>query len=280
MKFSQRIGQTPVRNLIQFEEIDSFLQIKIWNCFLTYFYLNLDDHHQYSTPSYRAIFCKVIWEHFFNEKVDEIAIDGNGYIMTARVLNYIKTWFFEAEWYEIYDFVEFISYSEKGNDLTVFTDNCNKCLESEMSAYRIINSVVTPIISEVEISSIEEAINNSPLSGVETHLTAALKYLADRVNPDYRNSVKESISAVEAMCGYITGEEKGTLGKTIGKVEKKLKLHQAYKEAFDKLYGFTSDSGGIRHSILEDDIPVTLDDAKFMLIACSAFINFLKTKQV
>lgn len=48
--------------------------------------------------------------------------------------------------------------------------------------------------------------------------------------------------------------------------------------AFAALYGYTSDSGGIRHSLLEDDISVSFEDAKFMLVSCSAFINYLKIK--
>jgi len=50
------------------------------------------------------------------------------------------------------------------------------------------------------------------------------------------------------------------------------------KRAFTALYGYTSDSGGIRHSLLEEDIAVTMEDAKFMLVTCSAFINYLKSK--
>ena len=50
------------------------------------------------------------------------------------------------------------------------------------------------------------------------------------------------------------------------------------KNAFSALYGYASDSGGIRHKLLEDDINVKMEDAKFMLITCSAFINYLKAK--
>ena len=46
------------------------------------------------------------------------------------------------------------------------------------------------------------------------------------------------------------------------------------KEGFVKLYGYTSDEHGIRHSML--DIPdIGFAEAKFMLVACSAFANFL-----
>ena len=47
---------------------------------------------------------------------------------------------------------------------------------------------------------------------------------------------------------------------------------------FVQLYGYTSDEDGIRHAILNDDAVVGLDEAKFFLVACSAFVNFLIAK--
>ena len=43
------------------------------------------------------------------------------------------------------------------------------------------------------------------------------------------------------------------------------------------IYGYTSDEDGIRHSMLE--LPkINFEDAKYMLVSCSAFINYLKSK--
>jgi len=47
--------------------------------------------------------------------------------------------------------------------------------------------------------------------------------------------------------------------------------------AFDKLYGYTSDADGIRHALLEE-VTLDFDDAKFMLVACSAFVNYIRAK--
>ena len=60
-------------------------------------------------------------------------------------------------------------------------------------------------------------------------------------------------------------------------VDKKYPLHGALKEAFKKLYGYTSDAGGIRHGSL-DLANVDYDLAKYMLVSCSAFINYLISK--
>jgi hypothetical protein len=44
-----------------------------------------------------------------------------------------------------------------------------------------------------------------------------------------------------------------------------------------KLYGYTSDDSGIRHAIL-DQPTVGFDEAKFMIVSCSAFVNYLIAK--
>jgi len=95
--------------------------------------------------------------------------------------------------------------------------------------------------------------------------------LSDRNKPDYRNSIKESISAVEYIVGKITG--KHTLGnglKKLGKV-----IPKTLKVAFEKLYAYTNDVGGIRHALNDAKENVTFKEAKFMLVVCSAFINYL-----
>ncbi len=48
-------------------------------------------------------------------------------------------------------------------------------------------------------------------------------------------------------------------------------------EAFQKLYNFTNDAAGIRHA-MKDASTVDQEDAMFMLVSCSAFINYLVVK--
>ena len=48
-------------------------------------------------------------------------------------------------------------------------------------------------------------------------------------------------------------------------------------EAFKDLYGYASDENGIRHGGI-DFKNVPPEDAKFMLVSCSAFVNYLIEK--
>ena len=54
-------------------------------------------------------------------------------------------------------------------------------------------------------------------------------------------------------------------------------MHEAFRKSVLQLYGYTSDEDGIRHCLM-DESKVDFADAKYMLVACSAFYNFLVDK--
>ena len=103
--------------------------------------------------------------------------------------------------------------------------------------------------------------------------------MSDRTNPNYSKSMHDSISAVEGLAKILLEDDSITLGKAIPKLRTKYSLHPVLMESLNKLYGYTSDEDGIRHG---SPNPSTMSyiDAKFMLVACTNFINYLieKTK--
>jgi hypothetical protein len=105
--------------------------------------------------------------------------------------------------------------------------------------------------------------------------------LSDREKPDFRNSIKGAISAVEGQCKVIAGENSITLTTVLDKIEKDKRVsnHPHLKEAFKKIYSWANDCEGIRHSLKEEPT-VNKEDVQFMLIACSAFINYLQVKKM
>lgn len=54
-----------------------------------------------------------------------------------------------------------------------------------------------------------------------------------------------------------------------------MEIHGALKEAFKKLYGYAGDGKGIRHAGDLGGPESTFAEAQFMLVSCSAFINYL-----
>jgi hypothetical protein len=175
----------------------------------------------------------------------------------------------------VYDFVEFIANNFPYSGREEFIEACNATLEKEVSAYRFVNGLISRITDEIEVAVIDSALERAR-GPVRTHLRRALELLSDRESPDYRNSIKESISAVESLVATVVGE-KGTLGQLIKKLEDGIGLHPALRTAFGNLYGYTSDEDGIRHAILESKA-LAFEDAKFFLVVCSAFVNFVESK--
>jgi hypothetical protein len=57
----------------------------------------------------------------------------------------------------------------------------------------------------------------------------------------------------------------------------KTQLHPKLREALKALYAYTSDDCGIRHALKDDGQP-DAEDATFMLVTCSAFVNYLAEK--
>lgn len=280
MRFSQRIGKRPVKTVLQVESIDDDLRNRLWNTVLEDFFNKLNNYASNYKESQKGNICKLIWKEFYKFPIDEIPSYSNSdKVCVSGFIDYIRKWFYKAEWVDIYDFIEFVAILDSRVINVGFTKKCNLALEKEVSGYRIVNEKVVQITSEEEAQAIEEATTNTDQwKSVNTHLKTALDELADRKTPNYRNSIKESISAVEAFCKIVTKDDKATLGKALTEIEKQHQIHGALKTAFSAIYGYTSDSGGIRHALLESDVKIEFEDAKFMLVACSAFINYLKTK--
>ncbi len=275
MRFSQRQGILPVDKAIQRESIDDELRNSLWSL-LQIFYWNIydkDRHSMYGRADYidgsnMQPLIKKLWLHYFKQPIDTI----HKYFWDC--VDYLRDYFFSADWYEVYDFVEFVAIEGPNRVRDKFIETCNTYLERENSAYRFVNGQLSEITSQEEIQSIEEAISNSgAFPGVRTHLESALRLMSDRENPDFRNSIKESISAVESLCKHLVGDESATLGAALKRLEAERDLHPALKASFSSLYGYTSDAEGIRHALMEES-SLTKSDARFMLVSCTAFINY------
>ena len=180
---------------------------------------------------------------------------------------------------EVFDFLELLGklrYDDiEQKNRNSYYESINMLFEMECVGYRFVDGRIVPITDENEIKSIEDACNNK-FDGVRVQIKKAVGFIADREHKDYKNCIKESILAVESICSIIVGNEKATLGQAIKRLEDNgLVIHSALKSAFSNLYGYTNDEGGIRHSEGMFESDVTFEEAKFMLVSCSAFVNYL-----
>jgi len=273
--FSQKYGHKPVKSTIQVDSMDEDLRNSLWNAVDIFYLAKLEPHLSLKADDneFMELFCIFLWRDYFKVPIDTIP----GYCHEA--IAKMRSYFFSCEWHEVYSFIQFVATMFPNTETNEeFKEFCNRMLKRELSGYRFIGDAIAPITSKQEIAEIEEALQSkTPLEPVIIHLQSALELFSDRKSPDYRNSIKESISAVEAICNLIAGKDKATLGEALEIITDKVEMHPALQKSFSNLYGYTSDADGIRHSLL-DEPNLDFEDAKFMLVSCSAFINYLKVK--
>ena len=275
-KFSEQYGFKKVIDSFQIESINEELKNRLWNT-IKIFYIDpigteagIDERFKITDEKAFA-FIKNIYDGFFKTheepKVTKKALKEN-----------LKQKYFQLEWFEIYDFNEFVSsifYDENINKK--FRLQVNIVLENESSGYRFIDDYITPIIENVEIKEIEEALECS-YTGVKRHLTTSLELLSDRESPDYVNSIKESISAVESILNILSETTNVALNRSMNNLP--FEMDKNFKAGMVKLYSWTSSADGIRHGITGEEIQSAFEEAKYMLVSCSAFINYLIGKQI
>jgi len=273
MDFSQRMGLAPASKVAQSESIDTDLKNGLWNVLTINLFSKFEPYSRYDSNAIHKSNLESLIEHLYADFF-KIPTDSIPYYW-SDFRKYLREVFFELPWHRIYSLLEFFVEALNDGPSRILTEEFNRILERENSAYRFIGGKVTPITSNEEIEEIEKALAASDgYAAARTHLQTSLGLLTDRTNPDYRNSIKESISAVESLAKKLVDDEKATLGAALKILEDKHNLHASMKSAFMKLYGYTSDAGGIRHALIDGSTAPTKADARFMLICCSAFINF------
>ncbi len=280
--FSESIGKSKCMMKMQYDDFDERTRTQISNKLFGILETFLDNSAScgyniqiYSSGDAGHNFCNAIFSDIFNKSV--VLEEGNifnwrkAYILIQEVIMY-------AESNEVLDILWYINDWINKNycfNKKLFSELFNHLFEAEYVGYRFVNGKIVAITDRCEIDEIEQACCN-PYSGCRAHIEKAVGFLADREHKDYKNCIKESISAVESVCKIIVGDEKATLGEAIKKLkEKGIKFHQALEKSFSMLFGYTSDEGGIRHAEGLFVSEVSFEEAKFMLISCSAFVNYL-----
>lgn len=264
--FSQRQGYSKPREVIQIDSIDEPTKNRLWNEY-NRCYLNTERGHGIPYP-YEIDLAHLVWDKFYKFQIDEFPPIWSLYIQQ------IKTYFIKQPWHKTFDLMEFsLAFSQSDSANKCYSNDCNQIFQEEMVGYRFVDKFIVPITSNEEISAIEESLD-VPLDQVHQHLATALAMLANRSSPDYRNSIKESISAVEAICRILTKSKAATLGDALDILKKRGNLNSLLKTSFEKLYVYTNGPAGIRHALMEDDA-TSQNEAKFMLVACSAFVNYI-----
>ena len=266
--FSERKGIKNFSEMVQINNLSVRSRNLIYTCICKYIQMIEEDVDSSELIEY-------IYIQLMSLTKDDIPYNYYTYRYDIdEIFKFIKKVILQLDYSDIFDFIDGLIIYFKNNICYInkeFTAEINQLFINENINYRILNNMVTDIIQEKEIESIEETLNN-PYKEVSRHYSKAIEQLYSL--RDFDNSIKESISSVEAMCQILTQNNKATLGDALKSL--KNRIHPAMESAFQKLYGYTSDANGIRHSNGLGEGNSTFEEAKYMLISCSAFVNYLK----
>lgn len=273
--FAERMGRRAVRSLVQSDDLDLDTRTEVWNVVVV-LRQSLEGLNAgaYVHDNTGANVLSAVWAWEFRKARDEMRSSG-------EVWQRIKDCVLGGEWFDALDLVEALmryldrfSTTRSDGMASTFCSAFNSVFERYLVGYRFIGLELTPVDSDTEADAVREGLAATRgFDGARHALERAVALLADRQNPDYANSMKESISAVESVVKKITGS--GDLGAGLRKLEDAgLTIHPALKAAWLKMYGYTSDEDGVRHGGI-DAASVDQALAKYLLIVCSAFVSYL-----
>jgi hypothetical protein len=273
MKFSQRIGKNPIKTDLQINSMDENLRVGLWNVFRGFFLEQTKTEHVEKSPL--APFFNALQNNFLKDALDNISND------IQKTSRSIMRWFFACNWYEVYDFIEFVSqFKDIPLDIEMFKKECNRVLEKECSGYRFLGNHIVPISDDVEIKEIEDVIRRSQKANINEIITlikSALQRLSKRRGPDNRGSIRDSINAVKVLCRHVCGDKEVTISQALARIENKVILHAALKRGINALYGHMETIESLEDAkFLEPK--ADLEDAKCMLVFSCTFINYIIRK--
>jgi AbiJ-like protein len=187
----------------------------------------------------------------------------------SKVFSHIESTLLRGEWNLVYDLLEYIATTDP---LSIARDRFNVIFEEEESAYRFIGPRIVPVTSQMDIENAELALQH-PVQAAREHIAKSLAQLAVRPTPNYGKVVAEAIQSVEAVARHLTGNDSVTLGDALKTLKRTGQHSQTLLTAYEKIYGWSSNEGGVRHSFKGEEVDLGL--ARYMLFSCSAFIGYL-----
>lgn len=159
----------------------------------------------------------------------------------------------------------------------------DKILEEYRAPCRFVSGTLTPITSEVEISSIMNAMNTKYEASSKS-IVQASKHL---MKGNYKDCIAQATSALESLLkDFMIKENKEYDNDTLGKLIKSYfnfpsnkVLDENFREALQQLWKFASNNARHGKASPDDQIilkkELTEHDSRFYLITCSSIINFI-----
>ena len=277
LKFSQRYGYEDLPEPMRLEQISDGLRREIWDAVRE---LLLG----YRVSGFEGYYFHVDGERLFERVLgsftrlpqENVETDYRSVMDTCRKIA------LKISFNKVLDFLEILIDEQKGSH--VFVHKMKHLFEKHGAAYTLDMSPnhcrFLPCATKEQGDATQHALKTlreGGMKGAATHLRKA----ADHINAGrFADSIRDSMHAVESAARVLSPKDSKTLKPALDSLEKAGVLkHPALKEAFSKLYGYTSNQEGIRHALLESGAAdVDLQEAIFMFGACASFAAYLTGK--
>ncbi len=267
LTFAQREGMAPLPEPLQVGALTKKFRNRIWHV--------IDSIQGTKDKASLELFLYLYQRDVLDKPHDEIVVPN-----IKIIKNWLRNLIINSEGYTVLTVIEFMLRSSS-MPITV-SNNISDCFDD--TPYFVDNSsepicIIFATSEEMKgnVKRSLDNINQSELIGSKLHLNNAAQELN---NKNFPASIRESIHAVEAAARKIDPKASKNLGAALDSLEKKGMLkHPALKEGFKKLYGYTNDEEGIRHSLGDQKVAnVGFDEAIFMYGACVSFVDYLVSK--
>ena len=284
--FSQRHDYEPLPEPMQTESLSEDLRREIWNTVRSDVLLKITTDSGFYREKSRRFIERVLGEFF---KIPEDQINSSSPNQVFRIFKQCIT---GEIFHKVLTLLEIIMHDEYLGIITSdeysfdddkFASQISIIFNKHNAPYWLDRSEkpfqFVPRGSVEQTEAVQKALetlrHDTPPAA--KHLRQAAEHIRSR---KYADAIRESIHAVESVARSISPDANNTLGPALNSLEKAgLLRHPALKEAFSKLYGYTNDEPGIRHSMIDNDTPdVGVDEAVFMFGACASFAAYLSNK--
>ena len=269
--FSQREGIKPLPEPFRLNNIPDLVRAELVDLIIEDFRARkrLSDISGQLDENYSRVFAEL--NHVsYHRSYDRSAVHKD------QILRIIET----GQYNEVLDLLEV--YQRFLPDQSV---QINRIFNKHKAAYTLITSDSwhrfvprTCIEDSVALQQNIDDLSGDKFKPVRDHLHKAITTMnmLDEDAKNFGSAINHCIGAVETACKVATGNPKADVKTTIEQMPvTSMTEHTAFRKAVVKLYGFTSDAGGLRHG---GEGEYDLADTLFMLSICAAICSYIIQK--
>ena len=280
LSFSQRHGLEPLPAPMRLEHLSNDLRRELRDATLTL--INGFERIEYSDDIF-SLPAEFFWKGVLGEFLCQAQSEIPRYC--DEICNICDDVLKSGRFNKVLDFLEIVlihlSIDQAGAQ---FATELKMLFQKHQAAYWLNTSKepyqFVPSTSEEQAEAVKrdiETINCNGHDGAATHLRQAVEHINAR---QYADSILDSIHAVESVARKIDPKSNQTLGPALDSLKNAgLLRHPALVKGLKALYGYTSDEGGIRHSLVDkSSADVGQEEATFMFGSCASFAAYLSEK--